>query len=61
MRDPRRLGAVVDALASPCHAGASDPAVLKAIGRARQACLGVYGSVVAPGAIRVGDPVMLVP
>lgn len=39
--------------------GARDPAVLTTIGRARQACLGVYGSVVTPGEIRVGDPVML--
>ncbi len=38
---------------------ARDPAVLKTIGRAREACLGVYGSVVAPGALAVGDPVML--
>ncbi len=36
-----------------------DPAILKTIGGARQACLGVYGSVVTPGAIGVGDPVML--
>jgi uncharacterized protein YcbX len=39
--------------------GARDPAVLTTIGRARQACLGVYGSVVTPGEIRMGDPVML--
>jgi uncharacterized protein YcbX len=39
--------------------GARDPAVLTTIGRARQACLGIYGSVVTPGEIRVGDPVML--
>jgi MOSC domain-containing protein len=39
--------------------GARDPAILRAIGRERQACLGVYGSVVTPGAIGVGDPVML--
>ena len=36
-----------------------DPVVLKTIGRARQACLGVYGSVVVLGAIRVGDPVIV--
>lgn len=39
--------------------GARDPAILTAISRARQACLGVYGSVATPGAIGVGDPVML--
>jgi uncharacterized protein len=36
-----------------------DPAILRAIGQARDSCLGVYGSVVTPGAIRVGDPVVL--
>lgn len=39
--------------------GARDPAILSAISRGRQACLGVYGSVAAPGAIGVGDPVVL--
>jgi uncharacterized protein YcbX len=39
--------------------GARDPAILRTIGDARQACLGVYGSVVTPGAIAVGDPVVL--
>jgi uncharacterized protein len=39
--------------------GARDPAILSTISRARQACLGVYGSVATPGAIGVGDPVML--
>jgi uncharacterized protein len=36
-----------------------DAAVLKAIARERDACLGVYGSTVAPGRIAVGDPVRL--
>lgn len=35
-----------------------DPGVLKAIGRHRKAALGVYGTVVEPGLIRVGDPVL---
>ena len=39
--------------------GARDPAILSAMGRTRDACLGVYGSVVTPGAIGVGDPVTL--
>jgi uncharacterized protein len=30
-------------------------AVLKAIGRERQACLGVYGTTVAPGRVAIGD------
>ena len=37
----------------------SDPAVLRAIARERQACLGVYGSTVQPGRVAVGDPVVL--
>jgi uncharacterized protein YcbX len=36
-----------------------DPAVLRAIARQRQVCLGVYGSVVTPGRVAVGDPVVL--
>jgi hypothetical protein len=36
-----------------------DPAILKAIAREREACLGVYGSTVTPGRIAVGDPVLL--
>ena len=38
-----------------------DPAILRTITRARQACLGVYGSIGAPGAIAIGDPVVLEP
>jgi uncharacterized protein YcbX len=34
-------------------------AVLKAIGRERQACLGVYGSTVVPGRVAVGDAVSI--
>ena len=34
-----------------------NPAVLKAIAAERQACLGVYGSIVEPGQVAVGDPV----
>jgi uncharacterized protein YcbX len=36
-----------------------DPSVLKTVGRERDACLGVYGSVVTPGRVAVGDPVLL--
>lgn len=36
-----------------------DPAVLRAVARERQACLGVYGSTVAPGRVAVGDAVVL--
>ena len=34
-----------------------DPAVLRALGGDRQACLGVYGSTVTPGRVAVGDSV----
>jgi len=34
-------------------------AVLRAIGRERQACLGVYGTTVTPGRVAVGDPVSI--
>jgi uncharacterized protein len=36
-----------------------DPAVLRAIAREREACLGVYGSTVQPGIVRTGDEVAL--
>jgi uncharacterized protein YcbX len=35
-----------------------DPAILRAIARERQACLGVYGSTVQPGRVALGDPVI---
>ena len=36
-----------------------NPAILQAIARERQACLGVYGSTVEPGRVAVGDSVTL--
>lgn len=36
-----------------------DPAVLRAIARHREACLGVYGSTVQPGRVTLGDEVVL--
>lgn len=39
--------------------GRRDPAVLRAIAHHRQACLGVYGSTVQPGHVRLGDDVVL--
>lgn len=36
-----------------------DPAILRAIARERQACLGVYGSTVQPGRAAAGDPVVI--
>jgi len=38
---------------------ARDPAILRAIAREREACAGVYGSVVQPGRVAVGDAVEL--
>lgn len=34
-----------------------NPAVLRTIAREREACLGVYGAIVEPGRVAVGDPV----
>jgi len=39
--------------------GRRDPAVLRAIAREREACLGVYGSTVQPGIVQTGDEVVL--
>ena len=36
-----------------------NPAVLRALGGDRQACLGVYGSTVTPGRVAVGDAVSI--
>jgi len=36
-----------------------DPAILRAIARERESCLGVYGSTVLPGPVAVGDAVVL--
>jgi MOSC domain-containing protein len=38
-----------------------DPAILRAIARERQTCLGVYGSTVSPGRVAVGDAVVIEP
>jgi uncharacterized protein len=38
---------------------ARDPAVLRTVARERDACLGVYGTTVAPGPVSVGDPVRI--
>ncbi|MET0399489.1 MAG: MOSC N-terminal beta barrel domain-containing protein [Longimicrobiaceae bacterium] len=37
----------------------SHPAVLRAVAREREGCLGVYGSTVRPGRVAVGDPVVV--
>ena len=38
---------------------AKDPAILRALARERDSCLGVYGSIVRPGRVAVGDLVRL--
>ena len=38
---------------------ARTPAILRAVAKEREGCLGVYGSVVAPGRVALGDPVTL--
>jgi hypothetical protein len=37
------------------------PSVLRTLAQERSACIGVYGSCVAPGVVAVGDPVLLEP
>ncbi|MBL4684525.1 MAG: MOSC domain-containing protein [Nannocystaceae bacterium] len=39
--------------------GVRDPSVLRVIAQSRQGCLGVYGSVVRPGRLQVGDTAWL--
>ena len=41
------------------ESGRPDAGLLKLIGRRRQACAGVYGTVVLPGLVQVGDPVTI--
>lgn len=36
-----------------------DPAILRTVAKEREGCLGVYGSTVAPGRVRIGDDVWL--
>jgi uncharacterized protein YcbX len=54
-RDRRCLVIDVDPLT-----GERGPAVLRAVARQRQSRFGVYGAVVAPGTVTVGDPVTVV-
>jgi uncharacterized protein len=53
-RDERCVIVNVDPLT-----GERNPAVLRTLGREREACIGVYGSTVEPGQVAVGDPVLL--
>ena len=38
-----------------------NPAILRAVARDRQGCLGVYGTTVEPGRVAVNDPVLIKP
>jgi hypothetical protein len=38
-----------------------EPGVLRAVAQERDGCMGVYGSTVQPGRIRLGDPVLIEP
>ncbi len=53
-RDKRCVAINVDPVTSTKNA-----AVLRAVAQERQACLGVYGSIVTTGALSVGDPVSI--
>ena len=39
--------------------GERNPAILRAVAKERQGCLGVYGSTVEPGRVAVNDPVLI--
>ena len=58
LRVDKRDGRCVMVNVDP-RTGERDPRVLRAIARDRQACLGVYGSTVAPGRVAVGDVVIV--
>jgi uncharacterized protein YcbX len=53
-RDERCVVVNVDPVTSE-----RDPAILREIAQERDSCFGVYGSVVTPGRIAVGDPVLV--
>lgn len=54
LRDPRCVIVTIDA-----QSGERDPNVLRQIAQQRESCAGIYGSVVTPGRVSVGDPVVL--
>jgi MOSC domain-containing protein YiiM len=39
--------------------GESNPSVLRCVAQQHDNCAGVYGTVLTPGKVRVGDPVCL--
>ena len=54
-RDPRCVIVIVDPVTT-----LRDPSILRTLARVRDACIGVYGSIVRPGRVAVGDSVWLV-
>lgn len=56
MRVDKRDGRCVVITMDP-RTGERNPAVLRAVAQDREGCLGVYGSVVVPGVVAVGDEV----
>jgi uncharacterized protein YcbX len=60
MRVDKRDGRCVVTTIDPVTAE-RNPAILRAIARDRQGCLGVYGSTVEPGRVAVNDPVLIEP
>ncbi len=58
MRVDKRDGRCVVITIDPVTAE-RNPAILRAVARDRQGCLGVYGSTVEPGRIAVDDPVLV--
>jgi uncharacterized protein len=58
MRIDKRDGRCVVITIDPAT-GDRNPAILRAVASEREGCLGVYGSVVEPGTVAVGDPILL--
>lgn len=60
MRVDKRDGRCVVITIDPVTAE-RNPAILRAVARDRQGCLGVYGTTVEPGRVAVNDPVLIEP
>ena len=60
MRVDRRDGRCLVITLDP-QSGERDPTVLRHVAQERDGCLGVYGSVVTPGNVAVGNAVVLLP
>ncbi len=58
MRIDKRDGRCVVITIDP-ETSESNPAILRAVARDREGCLGVYGSIVEPGRVTMNDPVVI--